>query len=124
MLYLELFTELGDHCIVEIRTIVSNNSLWHTISTDQIMSDKLRHNVLGYCGKRGCFNPLREVINDYQDEEGLGWSQRIISLSHADNLWYSRFMGDVSMIDGCGEFPNVPLLGIRDDITYNTCLDL
>ena len=39
MLYLELFIELGDHCVFEIRTIVSNNSLWHTISTDQIVSD-------------------------------------------------------------------------------------
>ena len=65
MMYLELFTELGDHCVVEIRTIVSNNSLWHTISTDQIMSDKPRHDVLGYCSKRDCLNQLREVINGY-----------------------------------------------------------
>ena len=57
-------------------------------------------------------------------EEGLGWSQRIISLSHADILWYSRFMGDVSIINRCGEFPNVPLLGIRGGITYNPCLAL
>ena len=62
---LELFTEFGDHRIFEIHTIVSDDSLWHTVSTNQIMSDKLRHNVLGYCGKRGCFNPLREVINGH-----------------------------------------------------------
>ena len=65
MLYLELFTELGDHCVVEIHTIVSDNSLWHTISTDQIMSDKSRYDVLGYCSKGICLNPLREVINGY-----------------------------------------------------------
>ena len=63
MLYLELFTELDDHCVVEICTIVNNNSLWNTISTYQIMSDKLHHDVLGYYSKRGCLNPLREVIN-------------------------------------------------------------
>ena len=68
VLYLELFIELSDHCVVEIRTIVSNNSLWHAVSTYQIMSDKPRHVILGYCSKRGCLNPLREVTNGYYDE--------------------------------------------------------
>ena len=47
MLYLELFTELGDHLVIEICTIVSNNPLGYTISTDQIVSDKPCHDVLG-----------------------------------------------------------------------------
>ena len=33
-------------------------------------------------------------------------------------------MEDVTIIDHCGEFPNVPLLGIRGGITYNPCLEL
>ena len=33
-------------------------------------------------------------------------------------------MGDVSIIEHCGEFPNVPLLGIMGDITYNPSLVL
>ena len=33
-------------------------------------------------------------------------------------------MGDVSIIDRCREFPNVPLLGIRGGITYNPSLAL
>ena len=33
-------------------------------------------------------------------------------------------MGDISIIDRCGEFPNVPLLGIRGGITYNPSLAL
>ena len=33
-------------------------------------------------------------------------------------------MGDISIIDRCGEFPNVPILGIRGGITYNPSLDL
>ena len=65
VLYLELFTELGDHYVVEICTIVSNNSLWHTVSTDHIMSDKPRHDVLGYYSEGSCINPLRELINGY-----------------------------------------------------------
>ena len=67
MLYLKLFAELGDHRIVEICTIVRNDSLWYTVSTDQIMSDKSRYDVLGYCSKGSCLNPLREVINGYCD---------------------------------------------------------
>ena len=51
MMYLKLLAELGDHRVVEIYTIVSNNSLWDTISTDQIVSDEPRHGVLSYCSK-------------------------------------------------------------------------
>ena len=68
MLYLELFTELDDHRVVEICAIFSNNSFWHTIPTDQIMSDKPHHDVLGNGSKGGSLNPFCEVINGYQDE--------------------------------------------------------
>ena len=33
-------------------------------------------------------------------------------------------MDEVSIIDRCGEYPNVPLLGIIGGITYNPCLAL
>ena len=33
-------------------------------------------------------------------------------------------MEDVAVIDRCGGYPNVPLLGIRGGITYNPCLAL
>ena len=65
MLYLELFTELNDYYVVEICTIVSDDFLWHTIPTDQVMLDKPRHNILGNSSKRGNLNPLREVINGH-----------------------------------------------------------
>ena len=86
MLYLELFTELDYHRVVEISTISSNNSLWHTIPTDQIMSDKPRYNVLGYCSKGSCFNPLCEIINSYQNEaipvRRIGLISPIMSMPH------------------------------------------
>ena len=63
MLDLELFTEFDDHRIVDICTIVYDDSLWKTIPTNQVMLDKLRHNILGNSNKRGSLNPLREVIN-------------------------------------------------------------
>ncbi|KAI5399232.1 hypothetical protein KIW84_064564 [Lathyrus oleraceus] len=47
-----------------------------------------------------------------------------MSLSHSDIRWCSRSMENVTIIDRCGEFPNVPLLGIRGGITYNPSLAL
>ena len=67
-LYPELLSELGDDRVIEIRTIVSDDSLWHTIPIDQVMPGKLRHNVLGNGSKGGSLNPFREVINIYQDK--------------------------------------------------------
>ena len=55
MLYLELFAEFGDHLIVEICTIVRNDPLWYTISTDQIVPNEPCHDVLGYGSKGSCF---------------------------------------------------------------------
>ena len=48
----------------------------------------------------------------------------MMSLSHNDIRWCSRSLEDISIIDRCGEFPNVPLLGIRGGITYNPFLTL
>ena len=47
-----------------------------------------------------------------------------MSLTHSDIHWCSQFLEDVIIIDRGGEFPNVPLLGIRGGITYNPCLAL
>ena len=43
MLYLELLAKLGDHLIIEICTIVRNDPLWYTISTNQIVSNEPGH---------------------------------------------------------------------------------
>ena len=47
-----------------------------------------------------------------------------MTLNHSDIHWCSRSKENVIIIDRCGEFPNVPLLGIRGGITYNPCLAL
>ena len=59
-----------------------------------------------------------------KNEEGLGWSYRIMSLAHTDILLSSKVMESNAVIDHCGGYPNVPLLGIRGGITYNPCLAL
>ena len=68
MLYLELITELGDHLVVEIGTIVHNDPLRYTVPTDQVVPNKTCYDVLGYGSKGSCFNLLRKTINCYQDE--------------------------------------------------------
>ena len=47
-----------------------------------------------------------------------------MSLSHIDIYWCSQSLEDVTIFDRCGEFPNVPLLGIRGGIIYNPSLSL
>ena len=62
-------------------------------------------------------------IDSFWDHKlGLRWSQRIMSLTHSDIVWYSRFLDDVQIIDSCGEFPNVPLIGTKGIISYNPAL--
>ena len=47
-----------------------------------------------------------------------------MSLSHSDIKWYPRSQEDIFFIDRCREFPNVPLLGIKGGIIYNSSLAL
>ena len=68
MLNLELCVELGDHSIIDIGTIICDDSLWNTISSDKILFDESGHNILGDRSKGSCLNPLREVINSNKDE--------------------------------------------------------
>ncbi|XP_050896422.1 uncharacterized protein LOC127103190 [Lathyrus oleraceus] len=55
-------------------------------------------------------------------KDGLLWSHKITSLTHSDIVWYSREYDGVSIIDSCGGFSNVPLLGTRRGISYNPIL--
>ncbi|CAL5200750.1 unnamed protein product [Lathyrus oleraceus] len=59
-----------------------------------------------------------------KNDQNLKWSQRIMTLSHLDIRWCSNLRENVIIIDRCGEFPNVPLMGIRGGITYNPTLAL
>ena len=47
-----------------------------------------------------------------------------MSLSHNDIIWTIMGMDEVAIIDRCGEYPNVPLIGTNGVITYNSCLAL
>ncbi|XP_058745833.1 uncharacterized protein LOC131618677 [Vicia villosa] len=59
-----------------------------------------------------------------RNEQRMQWSQRMMSLSHSDIHRCTQSDKDLTIINRCGEFPNVPLLGIRGGITYNPSLAL
>ncbi|XP_058761308.1 uncharacterized protein LOC131634687 [Vicia villosa] len=43
-------------------------------------------------------------------------------LSFDDILWYQKKFEGTLLFDSCGDFPNIPLLGVRGGITYNPIL--
>ena len=45
-----------------------------------------------------------------------------MSLTNDDIFWYNRVYDGVQIIDSCGEFSNVPLLGTCGGINYNPIL--
>jgi len=50
------------------------------------------------------------------------WSQRIMPLTPADIVWVHAGTSSEEIIGSCGEFENVPLIGVRRGITYNPTL--
>ncbi|XP_045831213.1 uncharacterized protein LOC123922549 [Trifolium pratense] len=57
-----------------------------------------------------------------ENPEKLRWAQRIMPLTSSDIVWYDAAYDVGVIIDGCGEFSNVPLLGTRGGISYNPTL--
>jgi hypothetical protein len=54
--------------------------------------------------------------------ESLPWSQRIMPLTPSDIVWYHPTCDVGEVIVSCGEYPNVPLLGMHGGISYNPTL--
>ncbi|KAI5419130.1 hypothetical protein KIW84_043356 [Lathyrus oleraceus] len=60
---------------------------------------------------------LPQTVAFKENKGCLRWSQRLMSLTNDDITWYDRVYDTVQIIDYCGEFPNVPLLGTCGGIT-------
>ena len=56
------------------------------------------------------------------NSERSSWSQRIMPLTPADIVWVHASANSERIIDSCGEFPNVPLIGAYGGITYHPAL--
>ncbi|CAL5192357.1 unnamed protein product [Lathyrus oleraceus] len=65
---------------------------------------------------------LPQTVAFKENKGCLRWSQRLMSLTNDDITWYDCVYDTVQIIDYCGEFPNVPLLGTCGGISYNPIL--
>ncbi|KAI5397380.1 hypothetical protein KIW84_063262 [Lathyrus oleraceus] len=65
---------------------------------------------------------LPQTLTFKKNKGCLRWSTRLMSLTNDDIFWYKRVYDGVQIIDSCGEFSNVPLLGTCGGINYNPVL--
>ncbi|KAI5411176.1 hypothetical protein KIW84_056353 [Lathyrus oleraceus] len=65
---------------------------------------------------------LPQTVAFKENKGCLRWSTRLMSLTNDDISWYDRAYDGVQIIDSCGEFSNVPLLGTCGGISYNPVL--
>ncbi|KAI5384652.1 hypothetical protein KIW84_071600 [Lathyrus oleraceus] len=65
---------------------------------------------------------LPQTVAFKENKGCLRWSTRLMSLTNDDISWYDRVYDTVQIIDSCGEFSNVPLLGTCGGISYNPIL--
>ncbi|XP_050878584.1 uncharacterized protein LOC127082391 [Lathyrus oleraceus] len=57
-----------------------------------------------------------------ENPQKLRWSQRFMSIDQGSIHWYDPYYDVGVIIDNCGEFSNVPLLGVHGGINYNPIL--
>ncbi|KAI5402209.1 hypothetical protein KIW84_050002 [Lathyrus oleraceus] len=65
---------------------------------------------------------LPQTVTFKENKGCLRWSTRLMSLTNDDISWYNYVYDGVQIIDSCGEFSNVPLLGTCGGINYNPVL--
>ncbi|KAI5435627.1 hypothetical protein KIW84_022150 [Lathyrus oleraceus] len=66
--------------------------------------------------------PLPQTPAFMENKQYLRWSQRLMSLTNDDIVWYDSGLSSLGIIDSCGEFSNVPLIGTQGGINYNPAL--
>ena len=57
-----------------------------------------------------------------ENQKCLWWSQRLMSLTNDDIVWYDSALSCLDIIDSCCEFSNVSLIGTQEGINYNPSL--
>ena len=83
MCNLEVFAKSFHHIVIQVRSIISNDLTWHTITTYDLILDKPYDNLLGYICIRCRFNPFCEVVNCHQNEMMLIQS---FGLNHPNHI--------------------------------------
>ncbi|KAI5434013.1 hypothetical protein KIW84_021029 [Lathyrus oleraceus] len=65
---------------------------------------------------------LPQTPSFVENKQCLRWSQRLMSLTNDDIVWYDPSLSSLEIIDSYGEFSNVPIIGIQGGINYNPAL--
>ena len=65
---LELLAQSGDHSIVQICTVVSDNPIGDAVPADEVLLDEAGNNILSNRCKGSFFDSLGEVVNGHQNE--------------------------------------------------------
>ena len=67
-LNLELLAQYGDHSVVEICTIVSDDTFGDTVPTNEVLLDEAGNHILCDGCEGSCFDPFGKVVNGHQNE--------------------------------------------------------
>ena len=65
MLNLELLAQGGDHSVVKVCTVVSDDPFGDVVSANEILLDEAGNNILCDESEGSCFDPLGKVINGH-----------------------------------------------------------
>lgn len=84
MLDLEVLSQFSHHLVVQIRSIISNELFWDSVTTNDVLLDEAGNNLLGHIRIGSNFNPLGKVIDCYQDEVISIRNGRLDSSDHID----------------------------------------
>ena len=85
MLNLELLAQGGDHSIVKVCTVVSNNPFGDAVPKNEVLFDEAGNNITCDGCEGSCFDPFGKVINSHQDEEMSIGCRRLDHSTHVDS---------------------------------------
>ena len=84
MLNVEVLAQLLHHFVVEIRTIISNDSFGNPIATNDFFLDETGNHMSGDIRERRCFDPLGEIVDGNKDEAMPIKSSRLNLSNHVN----------------------------------------
>ena len=85
MLNLELLAQGGDHSIVKVRTIISDDPFGDTVSENEILLDEAGNSILSNGCEGRCFDPLGEIIHGHENEAVAIGGRRLDLSNHVDS---------------------------------------
>ena len=85
MLNLELLAQSGDHSIVKVCTVFSDDPFGDTVSANKVLLDEAGNNILSYGCEGSFFDPLGEIVNGHHNETMSIGCCRLDLSNHVDS---------------------------------------